>query len=286
MPKDPSFGDLSNSVAFKVASRRKQPPQRIAEELASVFLACAKEAGLARWLDRAEAKAGFVNIFFSQAALLAELRRILRQRHRYGTRPSGSAPSINIEFVSANPTGPLSVAHGRQAVVGDVLVRLLRSQGYRVTAEYYLNDEGRQIEMLGRSLRARYAELVGQPEPFPEDGYHGAYVSDVAKLCLERYGKRLLEEPESRALSTFMEAGQAHLLEEIRQDLTRVGRMALPTVNPSACPGRPQCPVVKLVGLSAPGEIGNRWWSALGRRLHGRRWDQQGHAPDHQQRPL
>ena len=219
MPKDPSFGDLSSSIAFKIAARRKQPPQLIAQELSGTFLSSGHDDRLEEWVDRVEAKAGFLNVFFSQQALGQVLRTILAQRDRYGTRRTTSAPSINIEFVSANPTGPLSVAHGRQAAIGDVLARLLRSQGYRVTTEYYLNDEGRQIELLGRSLRARYLQALGQDEPFPEDGYHGTYVINSAGVLQREQGDQL-----SRAsLDKFIGLGMQEQLREIRKDLHRFG---------------------------------------------------------------
>src|SRR3989338_7716305 len=171
IPKDATFGDLSNAVSFKLAAARKQSPQRIAEELSCALLSRCKSQGLGGWVDRIEAKAGFLNAFLSQAGLTQVVRNILRQRAGFGTRRQTPAPSINIEFVSAHPTGPLSVAHGRQAAVGDVLARLLRSQGTRGTTELYLNDEGRQIEMLGRSLKARCAQALKQSAPMPEDGY-------------------------------------------------------------------------------------------------------------------
>ena len=223
IPKDPSFGELSNAIAFKIAAKRKQPPPRIAEELSTAFLARCRTLGLGRWIDRVDAKGGFLNVFLSQEALIQVLRRIVREGPRYGTRPPARERSINIEFVSANPTGPLSVAHGRQAVVGDVLARLLRTQGDAVTTEYYLNDEGRQMELLGRSLRLRYLELLGLPEPFPEDGYHGAYVYDLAKAFIQQHGDRWLREPEATSLPTFVEFGMTRLLEEIRLELTRFG---------------------------------------------------------------
>ena len=219
MPKDPSFGDLSNSVAFKVAARRKQPPQLIAEELSRTFLSTCQDAGLGQWLERVEAKAGFLNIFLSPHALTQVLHRIFKERLRYGTCRMRPEPSINIEFVSANPTGPLSVAHGRQAAVGDVLARLLRSQGSRVTKEYYLNDEGRQIEMLGRSLRARYLQALGRDEPFPEEGYQGTYLVDSAGALRASRGEALADAP----LETFIRLGMAEQLHEIRNDLNRFG---------------------------------------------------------------
>lgn len=223
IPKNPSFGDLSNAIAFKIAARRQQPPAQAAEELSVAFGQSCRGAGLGVRVERIEAKGGFLNVFLSHETLARVLRTILRQGPRYGTRRDPSAPSITVEFVSANPTGPLSVAHGRQAAVGDVLARLLRTRGYRVTTEYYLNDEGRQIELLGRSLRSRYAERLGRSEPLPEGGYQGSYLSDIAQACLQRYGERLLELPASEALSTFTAFGMGHLVREIKRDLARFG---------------------------------------------------------------
>jgi len=219
IPKDPSFGDLSNAVPFKLAAGRRQPPQQIAEELSATFLARCREAGVADWIERVEAKAGFLNIFLSQRALTQVLRQILRQRRRYGTHRPRQRQAVTIEFVSANPTGPLSVAHGRQAAVGDVLARLLRSQGARVTTEFYLNDEGRQIELLGRSLRARYLQQLGHEVPFPEDGYHGRYVTEFAAKLARARRDRLREAPES----TFARLGMGEMLRDIQADLARFG---------------------------------------------------------------
>ena len=219
LPKDPGFGDLANAVAFKIAAGKKQPPQAIAETLSRRLLAQCREDGLAPWVDRIEAKGGFLNVFLSQHALASILRDIIARGDRYGARRTASPPSVNIEFVSANPTGPLSVAHGRQAAVGDVLARLLRSQGSRVITEYYLNDEGRQIEMLGRSLRARYLETLNRPEPFPEDGYHGVYVIDSAQRCVKQYGDTLAEKP----LDDFMRVGMEEQLQDIKRVLAQFG---------------------------------------------------------------
>ena len=219
IPKDPSFGDLSNSVPFKLAAARRQPPQGVAEELSAALFARCQASGSAEWIERVGAKAGFLNIFLSQRVLAQVLRQILRQRRRYGTHRPRPRPSVNIEFVSANPTGPLSVAHGRQAAIGDVLARLLRSQGCRVTTEFYLNDEGRQIELLGRSLQARYLEQLGRSVTFPEDGYHGLYVAESGGRLCKHYGDRLVDKP----LAYFMAVGMREQLGEIRQVLRQFG---------------------------------------------------------------
>ena len=219
IPKDPAFGDLANSVAFRIASRRKQPPPVIAESLADALRSALREAGAAPQVDRVEAKAGFVNVFLSQSALAGIVQEILRRGPRYGDQRAGSASSINIEFVSANPTGPLSVAHGRQAAVGDVLGRLLRSQGHRVTTEYYLNDEGRQIDLLGQSERVRYLQALGRQEPFPEDGYHGLYVVESAGRLAKQHGERLADRP----AAWFAQQAMAEQLADIRRMLSRFG---------------------------------------------------------------
>ncbi len=219
MPKELAFGDLASSIAFKLAAGRQQPPQAIATALAEAFLARCRAAGLGDVIERAEAKGGFLNVFLSPQALAAVLDEVLTQGERFGTRHPQRATSINLEFVSANPTGPLSLAHGRQAAVGDALARLLRSQGCRVTREYYVNDEGRQIELLGRSLRARYAALLGRNEPMPEDGYHGGYVATSAQQLHRAHGDGLLERP----LEWFMEQGREEQLGAIKQDLERFG---------------------------------------------------------------
>ena len=219
MPRDPSFGDLSSSVAFKLAARRRQPPQRLAEELAAAVSASCRQAGLEALVERVEAKSGFLNVFLSLEALTGVVRAILREGPGYGHYRQARPASVNVEFVSANPTGPLSVAHGRQAAVGDVLLRLLRSQGYRVTAEYYLNDEGRQIELLGRSLRARYFQQLGRDEPFPEDGYQGGYLVDSAGALVKEVKDQAAEEP----LEYFIERGIAEQRAEITRILERFG---------------------------------------------------------------
>jgi arginyl-tRNA synthetase len=221
MPKDASFGDLSCALAFKLAAARRQPPVQVAEDLAQALRGRAPRAPWGPAVERVEAKAGFLNAFLAPRALGEVLRTVLRQGPQYGVRRRHPAPALNLEFVSANPTGPLSVAHGRQAAVGDVLARLLRSQGWRVTTEFYLNDEGRQIEMLGRSLRGRYAELVGTPElaPFPDDGYHGQYVIESAHRLRGRYGDGLLERPSE----WFADFARQEQLARIQDDLARFG---------------------------------------------------------------
>ncbi len=219
VPKDPTFGDLSSPIAFKLASQRREPSPQVAQALASALQDELKRSPLDGLVDRLEAKSGFVNVFLSQRTLTGILGQINHLRGRYGNSRLGSGKAVLIEFVSANPTGPLSVAHGRQATVGDALHRLLRSQGYRVTTEYYLNDEGRQIDLLGQSLRARYLEQLGRQEPVPEDGYHGSYLIESATRLAQRYRAGLVDKP----FTWFIEQGMQEQLQEIRRDLERFG---------------------------------------------------------------
>ncbi|MBI4340783.1 MAG: arginine--tRNA ligase [Candidatus Omnitrophica bacterium] len=219
LPKEASFGDLSNALPFRLASQRRQPPQRIAEQLSEALLARCRQQPWGGLIDRVEAKGGYLNVFLSQSALAQVVEAVLAQQQAFGTLPADPSCSINIEFVSANPTGPLSVAHGRQAAVGDALARLLRSQGLRVTTEYYLNDEGRQVELLGRSLRARYAQAIGATEAFPEDGYHGLYLIESAAALRQAHGEGLLQRP----LDWFMQTAMEEQLGGIKHDLERFG---------------------------------------------------------------
>jgi arginyl-tRNA synthetase len=223
IPKDTAFGDLSSPVCFRLAAARKQPPQKLAEELAPVLSSCCLEDGAGGLVERVEAKGGFLNIFLSQAALADVVKSILRSGASYGRQRSARPQAVNIEFVSANPTGPLSVAHGRQAAVGDVLARLLRSQGHRVTTEFYLNDEGRQIEQLGRSLRARYLQALGREEAVPEDGYLGAYLIDTAARLKQEFGDSLAAQPPEASLPTFMQRGMDEQLAQIKAVLEQFG---------------------------------------------------------------
>ena len=219
VPKDPSFGDLSCAVAFQLASKQRQAPAHVAQRLVELLQEAVRASSLHPVVDRFEVKGGFVNLILSQDALLGVLRDIRWVKGRYGAGHLGQGRAVVVEFVSANPTGPLSVAHGRQAAVGDALARLLRWQGYCVTAEYYLNDEGHQIEMLGRSLRARCLEQLGQTDPFPEDGYHGAYLVTSAQTLTQAHGEALRQKP----VEWFIQQGMQEQLAGIKEDLERFG---------------------------------------------------------------
>ncbi|MBI4354601.1 MAG: arginine--tRNA ligase [Candidatus Omnitrophica bacterium] len=219
VPKDHNFGDLSSPVAFKLAAQQRRSPPEVAQRLITLVRQHSEAPALRGCVERVEHKGGFVNVWLSHRALLRVLAQVRREGARYGHGRFGGGRSVLIEFVSANPTGPLSVAHGRQAAVGDALAQILRSQGCRVTTEYYLNDEGRQIELLGRSLLLRCKEQLGQPEPLPEGGYQGLYLIEQAKACVKHQGARLLEQPPE----WFMEEAMTEQSARIKHDLARFG---------------------------------------------------------------
>ncbi|MBI3333723.1 MAG: arginine--tRNA ligase [Candidatus Omnitrophica bacterium] len=221
IPKIRAHGDLATSAALQLASRLHRPPLEIAESLADRLRELLKASPLRESIERVEVKPpGFVNLFLSRAFLIGVLREVLRSGPRYGRSLLGSGKKAHLEFVSANPTGPLSVAHGRQAAVGDALANLLDFAGYRVTREYYVNDEGTQIDLLGASILARARESRGQPAEFPENGYKGQYVRQLGEAFAKRYGGRI---GSAQARDLARAFGVRELLKVIQEDLARFG---------------------------------------------------------------
>jgi len=173
-PKQAQYGDYATNVALQLAKTVKRNPR----ELAAALVAALDPSP---WIDRAEvAGAGFINLFLSPAARHEVVSRILRQTDRYGRVSMRQPGKIMVEFVSANPTGPLHVGHGRGAAVGDATATLLEWQGYEVHREFYYNDAGAQIDNLALSVQARVRQTYDPTAPFPKDGYHGEYVRDIA----------------------------------------------------------------------------------------------------------
>jgi arginyl-tRNA synthetase len=217
VPADPKFGDLSTNAALLLARAEGRPPRAIAEALVP-HLAAAAPAG---WLAGPPeiAGPGFVNFRLAPAFWQRMLREALEQGEAYGRCDAGAGRRVQVEFVSANPTGPLTVGHGRNAVIGDTLARLLLASGWKVEREYYFNNAGRQMTVLAQSVRARYRELVGRDGAFPEDGYRGEYIRDIARDLLERRGERL----EDDDLGVFRDAAEQAIFAVIRATQDRLG---------------------------------------------------------------
>ena len=183
LPSRKEFGDFSSMAALKMASKLKRPPLEVAAEIKI----CLDEL-LAEDVDKIEViKPGFINIFVSQDTLIDFLNELIEKQDDFFRHSLKN--KILLEFVSANPTGPLSIAHGRQAVVGDVIGNILQFFGDKVTREYYINDAGRQLDLLVESVQARIKEINGEQFSLPEDGYQGEYVKDVAEEYLKQGGQ-------------------------------------------------------------------------------------------------
>ncbi|MFZ5862111.1 MAG: arginine--tRNA ligase [Nitrospirota bacterium] len=216
LPKRAGRGDYATTVALTLAPSERRPPQQIAEILKkyidlSDLIAAVEIAG-----------PGYVNLTVRHEAWRSMIPQTLGAGAEYG-RGESSGRSVQVEFVSANPTGPLHVGHGRLAAVGVALANLLAAAGDRVSREYYINDAGRQMRLLGESVWARYCTLAGRPTPVPEDGYQGAYVEEIARAVVADVGPRYLDVPRDEALAALTAAAYQRLLEEIRVDLDAFG---------------------------------------------------------------
>ena len=194
-PKDPAHGDWASNIALTLASRLRRPPREIAAELAERLGALDGVAAIE------VAGPGFLNFRLDAAAAGSALRRILAQDAGYGRSDQGQGRRIMVEFVSANPTGPLHLGHGRQAALGDAIANLLEWTGWIVHREFYFNDAGRQMDRLAASVRARCLQALGVDEPVPEDGYHGEYVAEIARALLEEVRQAPAAETHSDAAS-------------------------------------------------------------------------------------
>ena len=227
-PNDASHGDLATNVALQLARPLKRAPRQIAEGI------------VAHWApdpSRVEAVEvagpGFINVRFASAHLADGLAQILEAGAGWGRTADHAGETALVEYVSANPTGPLTVGHGRNAVLGDTLANLLAWTGYDVTREYYFNDAGRQMRVLGESVRARYTAVVRPdtptkeieggvvvPESFPEDGYRGEYITEIAQRLADEHGDGLLD---ASSEAPFTAAARDAIFEEIAATLARLG---------------------------------------------------------------
>ena len=185
-PRDPDHGDFATNLAMQLAKALKRNPMKVAEELLKHF----DGAGLVR--EATVAKPGFINFRMESGATTNILRRIADDGDAFGRTRAGRGARVLVEFVSANPTGPLHIGHARNAVVGDVLARLLEATGHVVSREYYFNNAGVQMKMLGNTLRLRVAEKLGRPVEWPEQYYRGDYMTDIAKTMVEEIGREEL----------------------------------------------------------------------------------------------
>jgi arginyl-tRNA synthetase len=217
-PKVQTHGDLSSNIAMTMASIQKMPPRQIAEIIVAHL-----DDTAGRVAKTEIAGPGFINFFIHPTAWLPALEAVHAADTRYGACDIGKGRKVQVEFVSANPTGPLHVGHGRGAAVGDSVAAILRFCGFDVTKEYYINDSGRQINTLGRSTYLRYRELYGETVDFPEDCYQGDYIRDLAEKVREKKGEELLNETPEAAVAYCARLAASDILAGIRQDLKDFG---------------------------------------------------------------
>ncbi len=224
IPSDKKNGDLSCSLALKSAKIFKKAPIALANEWLPIIEKKLADSALKNTFSKIEVKApGFINFFISAEALSQNIIKILRERDQYGSINVGKGQKLQIEFVSANPTGPLSVAHARQAAVGDALANILKFIGFDVTKEFYVNDEGNQINILGNSIKLRAMEILGQQVDFPEDCYQGEYIKDMAREFLETNKIKNVEQLKLNYYLVFNKYGVDHLLAVIKKELSDFG---------------------------------------------------------------
>lgn len=214
-PADERFGDASTNIAMVLARELKKNPRQIATDIVS------RLPFRSDMVERTEvAGAGFINFYLAKPFVIKSVQEILLQGERYGCSQIGTGKKAIVEYVSANPTGPLTVGRGRGGVLGDTIANLLEAQGYEVTREYYFNNAGRQMRFLADSVRLRYLELCGETVDFPSDYYQGEYIKDIARKIYEQYGT---SKKESASPYFFKEFAESEIFESIKQTLHRLG---------------------------------------------------------------
>lgn len=215
VPKRKEFGDLSTNAALVIGSITGESPREVAKRIVAAI-----EKRQFTFIERLDiAGPGFINFFVNKTLFESELREILRLGERYGASREGSGQKVIVEFVSANPTGYLHFGHARNAVVGDSVCRILSFCGYEITREFYVNDAGRQMDMLGESVYSALARLSGLVKELPEDGYRGEYISELAEEIRESEECPQVPGDESGAVEFCREFAYSKLLEEIKTDL-------------------------------------------------------------------
>ncbi|SEC22233.1 arginine--tRNA ligase [Paenibacillus sp. GP183] len=218
VPKDKAHGDFATNIAMQLSRIAKQNPRQVAEQLVAHLRK--EKAGIA---EAEIAGPGFINFTMNKSYLYSIIKDVRDKGERYGEVHIGQGKRIQVEFVSANPTGSLHLGHARGAAVGDALCNVLDFAGYEVSREYYINDAGNQIMNLAKSIEARYLQAMGQDVPMPEDGYHGEDIKQFAVELLQQEGERLAALPYEERLVYFRVYGLEKELDKIKRDLARFG---------------------------------------------------------------
>ena len=213
-PRDPDHGDISTNLAMQLAKPLRNNPRKIAGELVEKL-----ELDPKLIESTGVAGPGFINFRYSDQYLTDALKELIAAGGSYGEAEEKKGQKALVEFVSANPTGPLTVGHGRNAVLGDTVARLLEWTGAEVDREYYFNNAGRQMRKLGLSVRARYLQAIGKSEELPEDGYKGEYIKEIAQDLVAKHGKSLADDADE---TIFKEAAESAIFDQIQTTLKRM----------------------------------------------------------------
>ncbi len=217
VPPQETMGDIATPIAMSLARPLRKNPRKIAEELVS-------HIAVNDNFEKIEiAGPGFINFTFSKNYLTNRLNEFLKNPSVFLRKNIGLGKKVQIEFVSANPTGPLHLGHGRGAATGGALSNLLEAAGFNVVREYYINDAGRQVKLLGQSVFAKYQQLQGIEYPFPEDGYKGSYIEDIAREIIEKTGEKYLRSGFDEVAEFFIDYSYKKILDDIKEDLKAFG---------------------------------------------------------------
>ncbi|MGM0830780.1 MAG: arginine--tRNA ligase [Bacillota bacterium] len=214
VPKEKSHGDYSTNMAMQLARIAKKAPRMIADDIMANF-----DQSKASIEKMEIAGPGFINFYMNNEYLTDLIPLILDQNQEYGQSDAGNGERVNVEFVSANPTGDLHLGHARGAAVGDSLCNVLEKAGYKVTREYYINDAGNQIHNLAISVEARYFQALGEDKAMPEDGYHGADIIGIGKKLAEEFGSKYAEVSDEERYKFFREYGLKIEMAKLQKDL-------------------------------------------------------------------
>lgn len=216
-PREKAHGDWATNIAMVLAGQAKMPPRAVAQVIADAL-------GDDKYINKVEiAGPGFINFYLSNEWLYEVLKDIEREGEKFGHSTAGGGERVQVEFVSANPVGPMHIGHGRWAAVGDALANVLTARGFKVEREFYINDFGNQMNIFGKSVATRYVQLLGQDVPFPEEGYQGEYIRDIAREISAAEGDAYLDVAESERESLFLERSYKQVLEHLKITLEKMG---------------------------------------------------------------
>jgi arginyl-tRNA synthetase len=216
-PERRKYGDLAISLPLMLAREAKMAPRQIAESI----VRCMRKSDLIEKMKIAGP--GFINFFLTNGWLYDLLHTIQEKGEQFGETNAGNGQKVQVEFVSANPVGPVNVVNARAASIGDSIANLLKAVGYQVERESYINDAGVQVDTFAGSVDARYRQLLGEDVEFPKDGYHGDYIKDLAREMMDDYGEELLQKTEAERLQVFREDGLRRMVDGQKRDLREFG---------------------------------------------------------------